>query len=132
MGLNTKSNKPLPTAVKERLQFTPTPPAKSKAFGKEWVNAESVRRDVSRDARVNNNPQRDPENSLASASEPVVSTPDYQGQGMMAQRAGYVVHKQGPLEDEYTNQHNPEFYEEITSPEGVTGLLERQNYLDRI
>lgn len=133
MAINKKHSKALPSAVKERLQFSPTPAAKSKSWGKEWVPSESVRRDIRADARVDNNPQRDPENNQGSAAGAVMmTTPEYQGQDQMIQRKGFKLHKVGPLDDEYTNQHNPEFYEEITSAEGVTGFLERQNYLDRI
>jgi len=132
MALNKLTNKALPTAVKERLQFTPSLPAKQKPWGTEWVDAEKARRDVRVAARADNNPRRDSENDLALASA-AATTFDYDRVNTRETiKKGFLIHKQGPGDDEYTNQHNDGFYETITSDDGVEGLLERQNYLDRI
>jgi len=45
-------------------------------------------------------------------------------------RTGYVPVTMRPTDDMYTNEHQDCFYDEI-KVDGVTGYLERNNYLDR-
>jgi hypothetical protein len=50
---------------------------------------------------------------------------------------GYAVRKLDPMANEYTNQHNTTFYDEVKRKDDVTGeefegFLERGNFLDRL
>jgi len=43
---------------------------------------------------------------------------------------GFVKLEMSPTEDLWTREHNDAFYDEV-KVDGVTGFLERNNYLDR-
>ncbi len=46
-------------------------------------------------------------------------------------KSGYVHLELQPTDDMYTREHNDCFYDEVTV-DGVTGFVERNNYLDRL
>ncbi len=48
-----------------------------------------------------------------------------------AVRNGFSRKTMSPTDDMYTREHNDAFYDEMTV-DGVTGFLERNNYLDRL
>lgn len=46
-------------------------------------------------------------------------------------KSGFVKLRLQPTDDMYTREHNDAFYDDVTV-DGVTGYVERNNYLDRL
>lgn len=45
---------------------------------------------------------------------------------------GFVRHNLGGADDQYTGEHQDDFYLEVKDEEGNVGFVERANYLDRM
>lgn len=123
----------LPANVKERLQYKPHPPHPDykPSTRKQWSEFEQQERE--RAARLGDT---SPTNHPAQGNRDVIgnamNTRRVEDQAVNASGVAYVPLNPGA--DSYDQEHLESFYEQITqdTPEGeVTGMLERNNVLDR-
>lgn len=108
------------------MQYTPDLPAKQKPWGKVWADPS---RTTTKYVEEQNHPQHDPEDNFINYA-PTRGSYD-RTNNLQACKDGYVLQPLDSVAPEYSSQHDTIFYTEVEE-NGVTGFLERGNFLDRI